>query len=836
MVVDNAASGGWAGFTIPTLTKPLGLHRHVDVAPNGRPPLLFARNSAHSSGFWWGDAGCIYAGGKAFEEEVGEGNDTHFVSMYSPGRNIHDGLTPRGGADGKSGAKGFAELTNLTVAMSLNHGLQLWSGRSHVSGLRALDTSLGLSVLGIHHLTDIIIECRSSNKPHKWADLRPWQQERKFWTEGMYMYGNFYEGGQHEGFSWYDQGQRHIVDGMEFRGCANATGLFVIFSGGDRAHTQVQMASRKVRYRASATSALMPPPENMAWWMQKACDWDPNRTTVHYQWLQQNWIDLDGSTSGRGVPTLMASAFAGYWWRLDAGCERRWDLWLCDLVRARWPAALQLRWQLGLHNGDGYGYTRCGGSVWGCVPLTPCPQLGYATHIGFPPGRETHQWARRAPGDYDGMPITPGGALTGPAGGFGWFIHLFEGAPRELNVSNIQLPSNSTHLVLALQYPPGTNFEVSSRGAVWCNNKYRTWSDNALISTCAYAHRAVSSAAQVRVGRGDEYFFDGTHLFIRALPTSTYFDFSDRETAPYVLSWENDVLRSELERTFPYTWTESGVSLITPACGEPTALCGSYVHVKADCTPAAEGSAYCAHAAPAVVPRAACDAGMTAKPGSFDECVPAPSPSSPPLAPPPPPSPSIPPPPPPPLRPVEPGGAIVERHAVRCAFTAAGTVESYDDAARAALAAQLAVAAGVPVADVELRITSASVNIEALIRVASAASGVAVVSTLGGTLADSASASALLGIAVESAPTLVTILEREVVPAPSRPPPPSDAGSSSSGLGSSVAPAAVGGGLLALLAAGIFFAWCRRRQRDRRACAPKLVTKTEKTSSSTTRV
>ena len=84
----------------------------------------------------------------------------------------------------------------------------------------------------------------------------------------------------------------------------------------------------------------------------------------------------------------------------------------------------------------------CGGKLgaW-CQELTPCPQLAVATHIGRPGARFLTESERRfeVTGPL-GVPVTPGGALTGPAGGLGWAIEFLEGAPAELNVSNIQLP------------------------------------------------------------------------------------------------------------------------------------------------------------------------------------------------------------------------------------------------------------------------------------------------------------------------------------------------------------------------------------------------------------
>ena len=650
--VDNAASGGWAGIIVPSLQAPVGLHRGVDLKPNGRPALLFARNSAHSSGFWWGDAACIYFGGRAWEEEVVEGNASYFLKKYAPGRQIHQGWNPTSAPNGKTGDALFGEIWNLTVAMSLNIGLNFWSGRTTLRGLSAFDTRLGLSIQGTHHMLDIFIECRTSNEPYKWPELAPWHTEKKFWTEGMWRYGNWYPGGQYQGFSWYDQGQRHIVDGMTFKGCENATGLFVIFSGGDRAHTQVMMASMNVKYLDHNFDAT-PPPNNLVWWRQASdgpCQFDPGhpnntRTLVQQQWLQQQWLDADGSTTGRGVPTLMASAFAGNWWRLDSGCERRWDLWLCDLTRRRWPVSVQLRW--GQDVTAVRNKVQCGGALSGCQPLTPCPELGYVTHFGSPPGHELLGWKRRqALEGFEGVPISPNGAVTGPGGGDGWFVNMFEGAPIEMKISNIQLPEEVTRLVVAIQYPPNTSFVVESAGSPWCTDKWATWMNPAqLISECAFAHRAVDSVAQVREGRGDEFHFDGTHLYVRVLRTNGWFDRRwSQELFGYLpLEWEEDIVLDSQWRGYPYTFERSGVSLIEGACGEPTALCGPQVRIKADCAPAFLGSLFCNQTAPMVVP-ASCE--NTTFP--FETCADQPPsaplpPAPPPLHPSPQPSPPSPP-------------------------------------------------------------------------------------------------------------------------------------------------------------------------------------------------
>ena len=177
-------------------------------------------------------------------------------------------MTPRSGTDGQSGDDLFGEIWNVSVAMSLNIGLQMWAGRTTLNGLGAFDTRLGLSIQGTHHMLNTYIECRTSNKPYRWPWLQPWHMEYSFWTEGSWYYSTWKPGGQFEGFSWYDQGQRHIVDGMTFKGCENATGLFVVFSGGDRAHTQIMMASMNVKY-LDRNGTATPPPDNLVWWRQQ---------------------------------------------------------------------------------------------------------------------------------------------------------------------------------------------------------------------------------------------------------------------------------------------------------------------------------------------------------------------------------------------------------------------------------------------------------------------------------------------------------------------------------------------------------------------------------------
>ena len=80
-IIGNAASGGWAGFALPELPRPVMAHRaQSDVTPSSRTFLAFDGNTAHSTGFWWHNAGAIYVGGKLWHPNAGSDE-----LRYNPG-------------------------------------------------------------------------------------------------------------------------------------------------------------------------------------------------------------------------------------------------------------------------------------------------------------------------------------------------------------------------------------------------------------------------------------------------------------------------------------------------------------------------------------------------------------------------------------------------------------------------------------------------------------------------------------------------------------------------------------------------------------------------------
>jgi len=129
-----------------------------------------------------------------------------------------------------------------------------------------------------------------------------------------------------------------------------------------------------------------------------------------------------------------------------------------------------------------------------------------------------------------------------------------------------------------------------------------------------------------------------------------------------------------------------------------------------------------------------------------------------------------------------------EVHQVAVEFTAAGDVSDYGPAERTSLQSKFAEAAGVPMEDVSVEVTSASVNIRATVRVADQSSGSVLASSLTSQMGTTSAASSLLGVQVETAPTaqVVTVPvfnhPSPPPPAPELPPSPEEGGGDGSGV------------------------------------------------------
>jgi len=286
----------------------------------------------------------------------------------------------------------------------------------------------------------------------------------------------------------------------------------------------------------------------------------------------QNWLDADGSTTLRGVPTRMGSLYANDWWRLDDACTRKpeWNMWLCDDAPSRNIASMYWTFDAGLQ-------ANVGGSICGNGNCAPCASVGKALHLGRT--------------DMTGaMDIAPNPKITGPVGGFGWLLTLTAGAPKSITFSQVQV-EDSDGLIVVLPYPAGTRFSIAYQ-TVGCSS----WCQPGWGCLCTWAYRQVSTVAEVRTGRGDEYYFDGAFLYFRL-------------TAQ--LNWNIGINGAYAVQPIEPSMSWKGVNIT----GKPWS---GTITLTADCAPTAVGGQYC-YVNPAVFPPSPCPAGTVQQ--GFDRCA-----------------------------------------------------------------------------------------------------------------------------------------------------------------------------------------------------------------------
>jgi hypothetical protein len=234
----------------------------------------------------------------------------------------------------------------------------------------------------------------------------------------------------------------------------------------------------------------------------------------------QNWLDADGSASGRGVGTFMVSGYASAakWWVVDdngtlcfvccllvpaihakhavhmllpVGYDPQGPLRFVDIQsKAGGPLRglghVRLSWDAALHN-------QVGKSICGNGNIDPCPILGFVRHAGkrFSTGfNET------------GLAITANGQIVGPVNGYAWIVELTRGAPRNLRIDYVEvLPE--TPLLICIAYPVGTTINITAHAASWC------WKGSKDF-TCAEAFTKAASLQEVRTGPGNQYHMDSS--------------------------------------------------------------------------------------------------------------------------------------------------------------------------------------------------------------------------------------------------------------------------------------------------------------------------------------
>jgi len=530
-IYGNAASGGWAGFSIPSLPLPVKLFASItNMSPANRPfRSPFRGNSAHSSGYWWATAGGIYVGG-----ELSQPNG---VLRYTAGRSTSRDTCSDQTAGTPAGSGGCWTVSNQLwlrfednkVFLS-NRGMQNWGNRAEIIRFELHDVSLSMNVFGQVWVDSMLMECRSQNHVPTWFNGCPAAPVRfqNGWSCNVRDSTFFSSFG---GFQWYDVGQQHIVTNTTFRNCRNdwaycvngpskgicgSTAIFTSLTHSDQFVPELMQVTSGLKYQ-SVTDL----------WRYSTQLTDPEGVTVSGRC--QNWYDADGSASLTGVRTMIGSARANGWWRYNSNCVLYLGAYKCPLSPGDSAASMVMHRDSSLETTN--GNSNCVNGNWN--GNQPCPIIGQVSHFGMT-------------NESDGFAIGNNAKVTGPliykAGG--WFIRFSSGTPSTLTLTSIQVNTTDV-LLLAIPYPSGTTFNIFYQAASWCSTSW---------AICQHKYTQVYSVADVVSAFGDAYYWNSATrtLYMRVVQSSDTFG-SPGTDKPWTPS------------TVPVSFARGGQRLITPS-------------------------------------------------------------------------------------------------------------------------------------------------------------------------------------------------------------------------------------------------------------------------------
>ena len=371
----------------------------------------------------------------------------------------------------------WVPITNTKAFLNAGVGLGSWSGRLEIIRYEAHDNGLSLEALESGFWIDQMLTTCRTGEP---IALPPDAQITRI---------------PGDGFFWYDTGQEHIITDSKFRSCGYRSDEFNQYNTspdrgcGDDPSTGCASDSTVFGFLAHSDQFN---PEVMQGTARITEENNGRRFRLHNFRQDQavtvsgrdaNWLDVDGSVTGFGVRSFITSGFAecGLWWAVDDNTvhDTQGPLTFINSLDGpeRGLAHVRMEWDNSLHNQVGGALCVNGGS-------NPCPPVGSIRHRG-----------ERFVAD-DGMPVTANAEIAGLAGGFGWFLDISAGAPREIRFSHVEVDPG-TPLLFSIAYPTGTTFDVTQHAAPWC------WYDPDF--PCEQSFFAVSSIEDVRNSEGNTY-------------------------------------------------------------------------------------------------------------------------------------------------------------------------------------------------------------------------------------------------------------------------------------------------------------------------------------------
>jgi hypothetical protein len=298
-------------------------------------------NTAHSSGWWWGHAGAFYFGGSLYY-------NVNNTLEYNPGRSgdrspCKVNACELGNCDWGCPAdqRTSIRLTNTKAFLVTGVGLNSWTGSIEIIGWESHDTGLALESLSDGFWLDkALVVCRyvatiighnhaaKSPRLTRSVSTLPFSIRRTGEDLTLPSIPKPWERIDGTGFVWYDTGQEHIITESTFRncgyrgnftqydssptrgcddsdrnGCHDQSKTFGFLTHSDQFTPELMQGTRAITFQNCGRRFSL-------------FNWN-NADTVSGR--AQNWLDVDGSASGRGVPTFMVSGSpsAAKWWIVD---------------------------------------------------------------------------------------------------------------------------------------------------------------------------------------------------------------------------------------------------------------------------------------------------------------------------------------------------------------------------------------------------------------------------------------------------------------------------------------------------------------------------------------
>ena len=462
----NAAAGsGFAGFTMVNFPHVIngGDFTPDDFVPEDRPTMAsgFYGNSCRSVGWFWNLAPCFYVGGVLWED-----SHNNNKLKYIPGRvtSRSQKRHPKSIVDGSDTWNVFVNSRAALCPVANGD----WNVRGRWYNVDIVDLGeRSMNAFGDQSFRNVYLKCRSTNEeatmvtPANTWDERMWPDLRM------------------KGFRSYDSGQRHVVsdwlidcgsegsplmDAYDFR-----SAQIWSFPHGVNIN-QFQIIFRNISY------VDKPDPK-------KLFSFDVGSKDT-YSPFYMCFEDADGSMSGRHdeLGRDCAPAIAG-----TAGKVRSVSSGGDDNNLMHFPANMWFK-LTGLDDasarGTNTGDSRCSLRDEAEYPMWVCDK-GRVNLAAFEPmpnnrgetsARTKMEFGRLAHwGDSiaQGVPMSGQAQIVGPfehSQRGGWFLRFYQGgadnstwaAPRSLEIDRVQMSANQV-LIIAMQYPSGTSFEIERR-------------------------------------------------------------------------------------------------------------------------------------------------------------------------------------------------------------------------------------------------------------------------------------------------------------------------------------------------------------------------------------